>query len=97
MNALWPRFLGSIYRKQPLVSFMVTVGGVDAAIGGLSQHWSLLGLGVSTVGMAIVFYWQQCRRPRLLNSVSRSSVYVLPAQSSRPRLPTIQTPKQNSF
>ncbi len=97
MNALGPRFLGSIYRKQPLVSCMITVGGVDAAIGGLSQHWSLLFLGLGIVGAAIVLYLRQFQHRRLVNLSSYSSIYVLPPQTSRPSLPTLNMPKRNTF
>ncbi|HEY9616714.1 MAG TPA: hypothetical protein V6C64_07735 [Microcoleaceae cyanobacterium] len=86
--------LKSFYRRQPVVSFVVTAGAVDAAIGGLSEHWSLLFLGLGAVGGAIGFsVWQwQARKP--LEVPEHPPVYVLPPQSSRPSLPMLSMNKK---
>lgn len=58
MNALWPRVLRSAYRREPIVSFVVTVGIVDAVIGGVSSSVSLLSFGTfqrwGNLGFAVV-------------------------------------------
>jgi hypothetical protein len=97
MNVLWSRLFRSVYRKQPMVGFVATIGGVDAAMGGLSQHWSLLVLGLGTVGVAIVLYYLQRQRRRPLEVATPSSAYILPPQSSRPSLPPLDSRKPNSF
>ncbi|MGI0490002.1 hypothetical protein ACN4EK_31725 [Pantanalinema rosaneae CENA516] len=86
--------LKSFYRRQPVVSFVVTAGAVDAAIGGLTSHWSLFLLGLGTVGGAIgVSLWQwQTRKP--LEVPDHPPVYVLPPQSSRPSLPMLSMTKK---
>jgi hypothetical protein len=62
MDILWSRFLRALYRKEPIVGFVATVGVVDAAIGGLTEHWSLLTLGLGTVGGAIALRLWQLQR-----------------------------------
>jgi hypothetical protein len=95
MDVLWSRLLKSVYYKQPVVGFVATVGVVDAAIGGLSEHWSLLTFGVATVGVAIALRWWQLQRQRPLESSRRAPVHVLPPQSSRPSLPPLNISKKN--
>lgn len=88
--------LKSIYRKEPIISFVVTVGAVDAAIGGFTQHWSLMALGLGSVGVAIVLRLRQmqmqARRPQ--EPQNRSPVYVLPPAPSS--LPLLTVPKKNA-
>jgi len=94
MNAALPRFLKSVYRKEPLPSFLVTVGVVDAVIGGLGDRWSLLTLGLGTVGVAIGLRWwlMSQRRPRSAAPVVQ---HYLPPSSSRPALPILTAAKKN--
>ena len=65
MNAVLPRFLKSTYRKEPLISVLVTMGAVDALIGGLDDSWALFAFGLGSTGIAIAFkLWRmQQRRP----------------------------------
>jgi hypothetical protein len=94
MNVLWSRFLRSIYRKEPIVGFVATVGLVDAAIGGLSEHWSLLVVGLGTAGTAIALRLWQVQRRSAMESVSHNPAPLLPPQSSRPSLPTLTASKK---
>lgn len=57
------RFFKSGGRKQPISSFVLTVGVVDAVIGGVDGHWSLALVGGTLVGVAIAL--------RLLHSQRR--------------------------
>ncbi len=53
MNPINPRFLSSAYRKEPIPSFLITIGSIDAVIGGLDDRLGLLSFGIITVGSAI--------------------------------------------
>jgi hypothetical protein len=95
MNRSWTRRLRSLYRREPLLSFVATAGAVDVAIGGFSTQWGLMSLGLGAVGMAIALRWwqHQTRKPTVL--INRASVYALPSSDSRPTLPLLSIPKKN--
>ncbi len=57
MNAIFPTFLKRLYRKEPISSFLVVVGGVDAILGGVNEIGTLMILGLLTSGMAIGYRW----------------------------------------
>ncbi|MGL5083299.1 MAG: hypothetical protein ACRC8A_17600 [Microcoleaceae cyanobacterium] len=90
MNALWLRFLRSSYRREPIASFIVTVGAVDAVIGGVGGSWSLFSFGLGTVGLAIVIRLWQTQRSRI-EEPETVSEYYLPPSSSRPKLPQLSS------
>lgn len=93
MNAVLPRFLKSAYRREPLPSFLITIGLVDAVIGGFDDRWSLFTFGLGTVGVAIILRWLlQQRRPNSSQPVVQK---YLPSHSSRPALPPLMTAKKN--
>ena len=94
MNALWPRILKIAYRKDPVVSFVVTVGAVDAVIGGVGASWSLFGLGMGTVGVAIILRFWLLRRSHL-EQATPVPEYYLPPNSSRPQLPILNRNKKH--
>jgi protein-S-isoprenylcysteine O-methyltransferase Ste14 len=95
MDVLWSRLLKSVYHKEPIVGFVATVGVVDAAIGQLSGHWSLLSFGLGTVSVAIALRLWQLQRHRPVEPAKRASVHVLPPSSSRPSLPNLSISKKN--
>lgn len=91
----WIRSLKSVYRKEPVVSFMVTAGVVNIALGGFTEHWSLMSVGLSVVGIAIALRVRQMqtqRRP--LTPRNRPPAYVLPPASSN-SLPMLNISKKN--
>lgn len=92
MNAIWPRILKLAYRKEPISSFLLIIGAVDATIGGVSNHGSLLLLGLSTAGVAIALRWWQVQRSKQLQP-ERVAQYYLPSHSSRPQLPMLSMSK----
>lgn len=94
MNAAWPRFLKSAYRREPISSFVITVGVVDAAIGGLDERWSLFTFGLGTVGVAIALRWWLTQRNQA-ELPERVPQHYLPPSSSRPPLPTLSNSKKN--
>lgn len=86
--------LKSIYRKEPIIRFVVTAGAVDVAIGGFTQHWSLLGVGLGAIGVAIVLRLRQMQVRRSVEPQNRPPLYVLPPAPSS--LPLLTVPKKNS-
>lgn len=88
MNALWLRMFKSAYRREPIVSFIITVGAVDAVIGGVGASWSLLSFGLGTVGVAVAVRWWQSQDSRV-ESPEAAPEYYLPPSSSRPPLPML--------
>lgn len=93
MNIISPRFLKSFYRKEPLISLLMTVGVVDALIGGLDDSWSLFAFGLGTVGAAFAYrVWRlQQRRPLPEEPVAQ---YYLPTNSSSSTLPMLSVTKK---
>ncbi len=94
MNALWPRIIKTAYRKDPVVSFVVTVGAVDAVIGGFGSSWSLFGLGMGTVGVAVILRFCFLKRYHL-EQTAPVPEYYLPPNSSRPQLPILNINKKH--
>ncbi len=87
MNRIWTR-LGSTYRKEPISSFILTVGAVDAAIGGIGNRSSLLALGLGAVAVALVLRgWLLQRHPARF--ADRPPVRYLPSRTSRPQIPSL--------
>ncbi len=93
MNALWPRFLKSAYRKEPISSFIVIVGAVDAVIGGAGERWSLLSFGLVMVVLAVAVRWWQSQR-RETELADQPVTHYLPPASSRPVMPMLSSTKR---
>ncbi|MCE2720328.1 MAG: hypothetical protein ACK6A9_00550 [Dolichospermum sp.] len=95
MNAVLPRFLKSAYRKEPIVSVLLTVGVIDALIGGLDDSWSLFTFGLATTGVAFAFkLWRMQQRPSLPEELVVQ--HYLPPQSSTAPLPVLKVSKKKS-
>jgi hypothetical protein len=93
MNILLPRFFRSAYRKDPIPSFLMTMGAADIALGGVSSHGSLLFLGFIVFGGALALKWLQSQRRT--DAISEPVVeHYLPAQSSQAELPMLSIPKK---
>lgn len=95
MNALGPRFWKLAYRKEPISSFIVIVGAVDAVIGGVGERWSLLTFGLMMVMLAVGLRWWQSQR-RQTELAEQPVTHYLPASPSRPPLPMLSTSKRHS-
>ncbi len=94
MNIALSRILKSVYRKEPLSSFIITVGAVDAVIGGLDDQWALFSLGILVVAIAIVIrVWQSQRHQ--VQEHQQAPEYYLPSHSSRPPLPMLSPAKKH--
>ena len=90
MNPINPRFLSSVYRKEPIPSFIVTIGLVNAIIGGLNDRTGLLSLGIATVSGAILWRWR-LQQPTA-QIPPKSQIYLSAASSNS--VPTLEKPKR---
>jgi hypothetical protein len=86
MNAVLPRFLKSAYRKEPIITVLITIGLVDALIGGLDDSWSLFAFGLGTAGTSLLLNWWRIQKRRPLPEEPVVQHY-LPARSSSPAIP----------
>lgn len=92
INTLWHRFVKSAYRKEPISSFIIIVGVVDAVIGGFGERWSLLSFGLMMVALAAVIRWWQQRDQDELSE--QPVTHFLPPSQSRPPLPILRSTKR---
>lgn len=86
MNSIFPAVLKRLYRKEPISSFIIIIGAVDAVLGGVNEVGSLMILGLLTSGVAIGYRWW-CIRAVESQSDRKSKQLYLPPQSERPPLP----------
>ncbi|MBC6434297.1 hypothetical protein FM036_28320 [Nostoc sp. HG1] len=93
MNAVLPRFLKSTYRKEPLISVLITMGAIDALIGGLNDSWSLFAFGLGTTGIALAFKLWRFQQRRSLPEEPVVQHY-LPSRSSSAPLPMLSISKK---
>ncbi len=84
MNAIFPRFLRTAYRKEPISSFILIVGAVDAAIGGAGQRWTLLSFGVTVILLSVVLRWWQLQKVQAVVSQEPPRRYLPPSSSPTP-------------
>jgi hypothetical protein len=90
---LLPRFLRSTYRRDPIPSFLMTMGAAEVALGGVSSHGGLLILGVVMFGGALGLKWLQSLRR--VDAISEPTVqHYLPSQSSQAELPMLSINKK---
>lgn len=106
MNRFWTRLVRSTARqpsrKESLSSFILTVGTVDAVIGGVGGHFSLMLLGLGAMGVAIGLR-QRTKPRRPIKEGSEASVVAetrppvrcLPAKASRPALPMLTSSRRH--
>jgi hypothetical protein len=88
-----PRFFKFASRKDSLSSFILTVGAVDAVMGGVGDRVSLLVVGLLIVGTGIgVRWWKFRERPVAPLGQDPVPVRYLPDRTSRPSLPMLQMP-----
>jgi hypothetical protein len=94
MNFSWQRILRSAYRREPVTSIVITMGAVDAAIGGIAASGSLLAFGIGTAGVALALRWWQLHRSQV-EQPAPAPEYYLPPHASRPQLPMLSISKKN--
>jgi hypothetical protein len=88
MNAIFPTVLKRLYRKEPISSFLIVVGAVDAVLGGVNEIGTLMILGLLTSGMAIGYRWW-CIQQAESASDRKSKQLYLPPASNRTPLPNL--------
>ncbi|MBD2447701.1 hypothetical protein H6G76_11050 [Nostoc sp. FACHB-152] len=94
MNVALPRFLKSAYRREPIISILITMGVVDAVIGGLDDSWSLFAVGLGTAGVTLAWkLWRMQQRRPILEEEPVVQHY-LPSRSSSPTLPILTVAKK---
>jgi hypothetical protein len=98
MNVALPRLLKSAYRKDPIVSALITVGIIDAFIGGFDDSWSLFTFGLGTAGLTLAWrFWKiQQNRPLAKDEKQEkpTTQLYLPSRSSSSALPMLSIQKK---
>lgn len=100
MSRSWHRLLKSTYRREPISSFILTVGAVDAVIGGVGDRWSLMIVGFGIVGVAIALrmssaHWRKAQQQQE-EPPARAPIHYLPAHTSTPTLPMLTMSRKRS-
>jgi len=80
------RFIQRSFRKEPVISMVVTIGLVNALLGSLQGQALLAVLGVLVVGGSLSWRPWHHRRP---TPMAQRSMRYLPDQSSRPPMPIV--------
>lgn len=94
MKTLFPKFLYSAYRKEPISSFILIMGVVDGILGGFSERWTLVSLGLFLLVISAVVRWLQIQKNQKVVSQQSPRRYLPPSQSPTP-LPTLKRKKYN--
>ncbi|BAY22687.1 hypothetical protein NIES2100_24500 [Calothrix sp. NIES-2100] len=94
MNVIFPRFLKSSYRKEPIISLLITMGIVDALIGGLDDSWSLFTFGLVTAGISVGVKLWRIQQSRPLPEEEPVVQHYLPSRSSSTTLPMLSVTKK---
>jgi hypothetical protein len=82
MNAIFPSVLKRLYRKEPISSFIIIVGTIDAVLGGVNEVSTLMMFGLLTSGVAIGYRWWRIQQAETRFD-SKSKQLYLPPQSER--------------
>lgn len=85
----------SKHRPDTLSTFVLTMGIVDAVIGGVSGHGSLLILGLILMGGAVALRQPRVRTTRRGSARTRAPQRLLP-EAARPALPLLMDPAKRS-
>lgn len=88
-----PRILKLAYRREPFFSILLTIGVVDAALGGLEGRGSLLMFGIGTIAVTVALRWWLVTRTRALPPDPAPQL-LLPPHPSQPQLPMLSMRKQ---
>jgi hypothetical protein len=84
MNAIFPTVLKRLYRKEPISSFLIVVGAVDAVLGGVNEIGTLLILGLLTSGMALGYRWWCIQQSETASKRKSKQLYLPPSANLSP-------------
>lgn len=101
MNAIFPTVLKRLYRKEPISSFLIVVGAVDAVIGGVNEIGTLMILGLLTSGVSVGYRWWCIQQSETRSDPSqskqryrKSKQLYLPPSAHRTPLPDLDSRRQ---
>ncbi|MGI0479183.1 hypothetical protein ACN4EE_00170 [Geminocystis sp. CENA526] len=87
MKGKLSRRLKLIYRQDKVSTFLFTLGIADSLLGGFSERWTLLSLGVFVATMGVFVRWLQLEKSKKMASLSRSNSYKYLPPSNENLLP----------
>ena len=90
MNAIFPTVLKRLYRKEPISSFLIIVGAVDAVLGGVNEVGTLMILGLLTSSMAIGYRWWCIQQAETTSERKSKQLYLSPSSNQTP-LPNLDS------
>lgn len=83
MNITSPRFLKSFYRKEPITGVIITMGAVNAILGGVNEIGSLMILGLMASSSAIAYRWWLIQRANMQATADQNQLYLPPSAEFR--------------
>jgi len=90
------RLFKSAYRKEPISAFIFLFGTADALLGGFSERWTLLSLGVVLMIMSLTLRWLQIKQAEKIFNPKTVKRYLNPSSLSIEPLPELKK-KQNYY
>jgi hypothetical protein len=90
MNVTLARKFKSVYRKEKISAFIFTFGAMDAILGGFSESWTLLSLGILLVLVGSWMRWLQVQKTEKAVSVPTPRRYLTPSGSDLTPLPSLK-------
>lgn len=90
MNVTLARKFKSIYRKEKISAFIFTFGAMDAILGGFSERWTLLSLGVLLVIIGGWMRWLQIQKTKKAVTFNSPRRYLNPSRSDLTPLPPLK-------
>ncbi len=78
MNITSPHFLKSFYRKEPITGLIITMGAVNAILGGVNEIGSLMLLGLLASGSAIAYRWWMMQQAEARIAAGSQQLYLTP-------------------
>lgn len=81
MNITSPRFLKSFYRKEPITGVIITMGAVNAVLGGVNEIGSLMLLGLLASGSAIAYRWWMIQQTEARIEANTNQLYLPPSRA----------------
>ncbi len=85
------RLLKSAYRKEPISALIFLVGTVDALLGGFTERWTLLSLGLLLAFLGISVRWLQIQKAEETANSTPTRRYLNPSQYPLQPLPELKS------